>query len=470
MERLKELKSATSNSADLIINELVINGVNSAIVTCDGLCSPLIIIDSFYQPLTEINIEKKSPQDLKNHIMQNLMFSTDRIEVKRFDDVYRLLYSGFAVLIIEGVEECLAFGIQGYPARSISEPSGEGNIMDAKDGFVESARVNMSLIRRRMKSPLLKFELMQIGEKSQTDVFLCYFTDKAPTDLVDSVKKTLQDIKLETVLASGYIRPFLEDSKFSLFDNVSTTERPDVLCAKVLEGRVAIIIDGTPFTIIVPRLITEIFQTMDDYNYRPYYALYIRLLKYFSALIAVFFPAVYVAAAVHHQQWFDEAFFRILNESKADAAFPITIEALIILFMYEIIREAGLRLPKLAHGAVSIVAGLILGQAAVDSGFMSIPMLTVCALSIISTGAIPELNQSATVVRPILVILGGMWGFLGVGLGFCLLLLNLLRTKTYGFHLTSPLYPLKPRAMKDVLTRKSFKKAQDENFTIDDVK
>jgi spore germination protein KA len=470
MERLKELKSKTSDSVDLIINEVQVNGLKCGIVTCDGMCSPLIIIDSFYKPLTEINIENKSAEALKNHIMQNLMFTTDRIMVKDFNDVYRLVYSGFAVLLIDGLEECLAFGIQGYPARSVSEPSGEGNIMDAKDGFVESARVNMSLIRRRIKSPLLKFEVMQIGEKSQTDVFLCYFTDKAPSELVESVKKTLQDIKLETVLASGYIRPFLEDSKLSLFDNVSTTERPDVLCAKILEGRVAVIIDGTPFTIIVPRLITEIFQTMDDYNYRPYYALYIRLLKYFSALIAVFLPAVYVAVAIYHQKWFDEAFFRILNESKENSAFPLTIEALVILFMYEIIREAGLRLPKLAHGAVSIVAGLILGQAAVDSGFMSIPMLTVCALSIISTGAVPELNQSATVVRPVLVIMGGVFGVLGVCLGFLLLLLNLMRTKTYGFHLTSPLYPFKPSAMKDTVTRKSFKKAQSDSFTIDELK
>jgi spore germination protein KA len=198
--------------------------------------------------------------------------------------------------------------------------------------------------------------------------------------------------------------------------------------------------------------------------------LYIRLLKYFSALIAVFLPAVYVAVAIYHQKWFDEAFFRILNESKENSAFPLTIEALVILFMYEIIREAGLRLPKLAHGAVSIVAGLILGQAAVDSGFMSIPMLTVCALSIISTGAVPELNQSATVVRPVLVIMGGVFGVLGVCLGFLLLLLNLMRTKTYGFHLTSPLYPFKPSAMKDTVTRKSFKKAQNDEFTISELK
>lgn len=280
------------------------------------------------------------------------------LPVYSYNELFRFIMSGFVVILIDGAPRGTACGIQGYPYRSISEPTAEVNERGSKEGFTEPIRTNMSLVRRRVKSPLLKFELFPVGKISRTDICLIYMTDRVSAKLLRDVRRKINSIDLDVILTAGYLQPFLTGRPWSLFSDVGTTERPDVLAAKVQEGRIAILIDGTPFALIVPYLFTENFQTLDDYAHSAFYASFIRIIRYFSFIISILLPGAYVAISTFHPELLPQALLFNIAAAEDTTPFPLGIEALIIHLLYEIMREAGLRLPRPVGHAVSIVGAL----------------------------------------------------------------------------------------------------------------
>lgn len=466
-EQLADIRHIAENSSDLLINPVTVGGVRCALVCIEGMLSTSISTELIIDPLTSIPAMADSAA-LFSHIQDKLLLSLDRTVARNYGDLFRLIHSGFAVLLAEGQTKALAFGVQGYDKRSINEPSGEANLLGAHEGFSEVVRTNMSLIRRRMKTPLLRFELSTLGRLSQTDVCLCYMTDRVPPQLLRRIKKSLSEIELDTILAPGYLLPFLQQKKGTVFDSVSTTERPDVLCAKLLEGRVAILIDGNPFALVIPKLFAESFQSLDDYNFKPFYATFIRWVKYAAFLLALLLPAVYTAICVHHPELLNSTLLMLLTEAEADEPLSLPLEAIGGLLMYEVIREAGLRLPKVVGGAVSIVGGLIIGDAAVNSGLISTPMLTMIAIAVTAGFVIPDLNSVVTVLRLLFILAGGLWGLFGIGLLGMAVLFQLCNTETFGFPATAPVSPLYVRGMRDVAFREGFRKMQWGNFTVEE--
>ncbi len=466
-ENIAHIQHISQKSSDVLINHTVVGGISCALLCCEGMLSTSTITELILHPLTWIP-EMADSDVLFDHIQNRMLLSVDRPIAHNYGELFRLLNSGFAILIAEGQTKALAFGVQGYTARSVDEPSGEANVLGSHDGFVEVVRSNMSLLRRRMKSPLFKMELSVMGSVSQTDICLCYMYDRVSPQLLRDVKKALASTELETILSTGYLQPFLENRKGNLFDCVSLTERPDVLCSKLLEGRIGILIDGTPFALVVPKLFVESFQALDDYNFKPYYATFIRWLKYGAFLMSILLPALYIAVSVHHPELLNSTLLLILTQAEAQAPLSLAAEAVGILLIYEVIREAGLRLPKAVGGAVSIVGGLIIGDAAVTSGLISTPILTMAALSVIAGYVVPDLNQAVTILRLLFIFAGSLWGLFGIGLLGTAVLFNICATENHGYSLTAPLSPLYPRAMRDVLTRVSFRKMQSGNFTVEE--
>ncbi len=466
-EAMAFVRQIAGNSSDLLINPITIGGIPCAVCGCEGMFSTTIMTSLIIEPLTKIP-RQSSCNALFSHIQDNLLLSMDRPIARNYGDFFRLLHSGFVILLAEGQNKALAFGVQGYEKRSISEPSGEENILGAQEGFVETIRTNLSLLRRRMKTPLLRFEISQMGSLSRTDICLCYLSDRVPPQLLHQIKKELESSELETVLSTGYLQAFLEKCRGSMFDSVSLTQRPDVLCSKLLEGRVALFIDGTPFVIVIPKLFIENFQTLDDYNYKPFYAAFSRWIKYLAFLLAILLPAFYIAVSMHHPELLNSTLLLILTDAESGAPLSLPVESIFVLLMYEIIREAGLRLPKAVGGAVSIVSGLIIGDAAVSSGLISTPMLTMVAISVIAGFVTPDLNAQITILRILFIITGGLWGLFGIGLLGMMLLYNLAATENFGFPATVPLAPFVARSMRDVATRVNFRRMQSGNFTVEE--
>ncbi len=469
MENMVKVRALSQNSTDLLERQIEVSGVPVAILMCEGMVNLQLFTQILVRPLTELSLENADGEAVARWVSRQTVLSGDQKEFFTYDELFSFLMAGFVVLLIDGVDRGIACGMQGYSFRSVSEPSTEMNITGSREGFVEPIRVNQTMIRRRLRSPSLKFEMYPIGEKSRTDICLVYLTDTADPRMVEEVKRRLGKLSSDILLSQGYLRPYLEGQPLSPFSSVGTTERPDTLCAKINEGRIGILVDGTPFALVVPYLFEEHFQSMDDYSYRPYYGSFIRLLKYFAFLLSIFLPGGYVAITSFSPEMLPDSLLFNIAASEQQTPFSMMTEALVIHLIYEIMREAGLRLPRPVGHAVSIIGALVIGDAAVKAGIIGSSMVMVVALTALSSFVVPSLYEPAAILKFVFILVGGTWGLFGISVGFVLLLTNLCALESLGVPVMAPLSPCAPADLRDGLWRTGWKKLGSFRLRIQDL-
>ena len=469
MENMFKVRALSQNSTDLLERQIEVSGVPVAILMCEGMVNLQLFTQILVRPLTELSLENADGEAVARWVSRETVLSGDQKEFFTYDELFSFLMAGFVVLLIDGVDRGIACGMQGYSFRSVSEPSTEMNITGSREGFVEPIRVNQTMIRRRLRSPSLKFEMYPIGEKSRTDICLVYLTDTADPRMVEEVKRRLGKLSSDILLSQGYLRPYLEGQPLSPFSSVGTTERPDTLCAKINEGRIGILVDGTPFALVVPYLFEEHFQSMDDYSYRPYYGSFIRLLKYFAFLLSIFLPGGYVAITSFSPEMLPDSLLFNIAASEQQTPFSMMTEALVIHLIYEIMREAGLRLPRPVGHAVSIIGALVIGDAAVKAGIIGSSMVMVVALTALSSFVVPSLYEPAAILKFVFILVGGTWGLFGISVGFVLLLTNLCALESLGVPVMAPLSPCAPADLRDGLWRTGWKKLGSFRLRIQDL-
>lgn len=469
MENMVKVRALSQNSTDLLERQIEVSGVPVAILMCEGMVNLQLFTQILVRPLTELSLENADGEAVARWVSRETVLSGDQKEFFTYDELFSFLMAGFVVLLIDGVDRGIACGMQGYSFRSVSEPSTEMNITGSREGFVEPIRVNQTMIRRRLRSPSLKFEMYPIGEKSRTDICLVYLTDTADPRMVEEVKRRLGKLSSDILLSQGYLRPYLEGQPLSPFSSVGTTERPDTLCAKINEGRIGILVDGTPFALVVPYLFEEHFQSMDDYSYRPYYGSFIRLLKYFAFLLSIFLPGGYVAITSFSPEMLPDSLLFNIAASEQQMPFSMMTEALVIHLIYEIMREAGLRLPRPVGHAVSIIGALVIGDAAVKAGIIGSSMVMVVALTALSSFDVPSLYEPAAILKFVFILVGGTWGLFGISVGFVLLLTNLCALESLGVPVMAPLSPCAPADLRDGLWRTGWKKLGSFRLRIQDL-
>ena len=469
-ETLVSIRTRFQNSSDLLVRELPLGGVKTALVMAEGLISQQTLSEVLLEPLLSHRFSRSAgTEEVRDFVENKSILAADMLPVYSYNELFRFIMSGFVVILIDGAPRGTACGIQGYPYRSISEPTAEVNERGSKEGFTEPIRTNMSLVRRRVKSPLLKFELFPVGKISRTDICLIYMTDRVSAKLLREVRRKINSIDLDVILTAGYLQPFLTGRPWSLFSDVGTTERPDVLAAKVQEGRIAILVDGTPFALIVPYLFTENFQTLDDYAHSAFYASFIRIIRYFSFIISILLPGAYVAISTFHPELLPQALLFNIAAAEDTTPFPLGIEALIIHLLYEIMREAGLRLPRPVGHAVSIVGALVIGDAAVTAGLIGAPMIMIVATTAIASFVVPSLYEPVSVLRFAYILVGMMLGLYGITLLSLLLLINICTLQNFGQPYTAPVAPFSSGAMRDTFIRLSFRTLQKHTATLQEL-
>lgn len=453
-ENLEYFKREFNDTADLSIKYIDICDVKSAIITISGMISKDTFTQSVMNPIINSKIKGNTPREKYEYIRDNIVIACDQLQVSTFEEAFNAVMSGFALFAMDGCDCMISLGVQGFPFRSVSEPSSEIMQRGSREGFVEPVTVNTTLIRRRLKSPNLKFENMQIGSESKTMVCLCYLVDKVSSSVLNEIKKRLKNIDLEMVMDSGYILPYLDDQgDFSLFSGVGMTERPDTVCGKISEGRVAVLIDGTPNVLIVPYLFVEYFQHLDDYSMHPYFATFTRWLKYFAFFLSTLLPGLYVGISTFNPEILPGPIFNKIALAVGTTPFSLMFETILIHLIYEIMREAGLRIPRPLGHAVSIVGALVIGETAVSSGLIGAPTLMVVALTAISSYVIPNLYEPISILKFVFIITGGLLGIWGIMIVFTAVLINICSKNTYGVPFTSPISPFNIFAMRDVLVR-----------------
>lgn len=469
LENMVKVRKLFGNSSDLVDRQIMVSGIPVALLLCEGMVSSQFYSQFIVQPFTHLKLEQSTPQRLSEWIRTQSILAAEQKEFRTFGELFKFMMSGFVIILIDGVDYGTACGLQGYQYRSVSEPSGETNLRGSREGFVEPIRINQALIRRRIQSPTLRFELFPVGEKSRTDISLVYLSDAVSPELLREIKYRVSKLTPDIILSSGYLQPFLENRPLSLFSGIHVTQRPDTLCAKINEGRVGILVDGTPFALIIPYLFNEHFQSMDDYAMRPYYATFIRLLKYFAFAISILLPGLYVAAVTFHPEMLPRSLLYNIAAAEETTPFPLVLEALIIHLIYEIMREAGLRLPNGIGHAVGIVGGLVIGDAAVTSGLIGAPMVMVVALTAISSFVVPSLYESVAVLKFLFIIIGGSLGFFGIFLGIALVMGSICAVNTFGMPYSAPVSPFSLAAMRDVVLRVGWRKLGKKVLRVQDL-
>ena len=466
-DNLNAIKSLTGNSSDVIIKTAMVCQNNIAVLTCEGMTSTNTLAELVYSKLHTLANNDFLPPDLFiNALFDVYLTAAEQIEILDFDDLILKLQSGFAIILANGTSRAIAIGIQGYKSRGIDEPSSELNVRGSREGFVEVIRTNMSLIRRRVKSPTLVFEMSQIGSRSNTDICVCYISDKVSPKLLRDVKKRLSSIRLNTILESGYIQPYLEGKGGWFFSECTTCERPDVFAAKLYEGRVGILVDGTPFALVVPHLFIESFQTLDDYTQTPFYAFFIRTVRLAAYFITLFLPGAYVAIASYHPEMLPSPLILNLASAEQTAPFSLMVECLFIHFMYEILREAGIRLPRPIGHAIGVVGGLVIGDITVSAGLVGAPMVLVVALSGLCSFVVPTMYEKIVILRFIYILAGGFFGLYGLLLAAGAVVIKMCSLSTYGIPYMSPISPFSPKALRDMFVRSGWKKMAYSDVTL----
>lgn len=459
-KNIEELTNILGTSADIVLREFVL-GQNKDLKACllfiDGLVNKTIINDQIIKPLMyDINLvstrETSKKQNLSN-IKSTLLAVGDVKQQDSILDIVAALLSGDTVLLLNGSQEALLIDTKGWASRAISEPGTEKTIRGPREGFVETLRFNTALLRRKIKNPNFTLEQMLIGEQTHTYIALAYVKGITNPELVEEVKRRLKRIKIDGILESGYIEQLIEDAPSSPFATVGNTEKPDVVAARLLEGRVAILVDGSPSVLTVPRLFVEGFQSAEDYYSRPYYASIVRMVRWMAFFISLLAPATYVALETYHQEFIPTSLLLTMAAAASGTPFPAVLETLGMGLVFEILREGGIRLPSPIGSAISIVGALVIGDAAISAGLVGAPVVIVVAITGISSFLVVPYTAALFILRSILTILAGVLGAFGVIIGLLAILVHLAALRSFGAPYLSPLLPFTLQDQKDAFIR-----------------
>ncbi|SMQ76055.1 spore germination protein KA [Bacillus sp. OV166] len=453
-ENISRIKEEVGNSTDINVREFKIGAYKGALVYVDGLASVIAIADYILETVMETEVPDV-PVDIFQFMLDKTMALGSVKTIENWNQVYDSLFSGDTVIFLQGCNKAISGETKGWERRAISEPTTQLSIRGPKDSFTETLRTNTALIRRRIKSPNLRVDSMKIGAVSQSDIAIMYMKGIANEKIVGEVKERLNRIDIDSVLGSGYIEQLIEDQTWTTFPTTYHSERPDVVTSHLLEGRIAIVVDGTPFVVTVPAIFIQFFQAPDDYYSRFDISTGIRLLRILAFLIAVIGPSVYIAATTFHQEMIPTTMAIAIASQRENVPFPAFVEALIMEVTFEILREAGLRLPRAVGQAVSIVGALVIGQAAVQAGFVSPVMVIVVSITAIANFSTPVFAMAiaARLVRFVLMGLAAILGFYGIMLGIMFMSIHLCSLRSFGIPYMMPLAPFNIHNQQDAFVR-----------------
>ncbi|MEK3835325.1 MULTISPECIES: spore germination protein [unclassified Paenibacillus] len=469
-QSLLHIQTELGGSPDLQIRRIQIGGerrLEAAAVHLSGLADPAavneFVLGSLLNHTEELFLDRTDggadsrgeEASLPQQILSRAMETGDAELQENWKEIMLAILSGDTAILLEGCRSAILCGTRGGEQRAVSEPSSQLVVRGPKDGFVESVATNISLIRRRIKSAKLRLEVLKIGSETHTHVALMYMKGIAGEDLIREARDRLNKIVINEILESGNIEELIQDKTFTPFPTIYNSERPDVAAGNLLEGRVVIIVDGTPFVLILPAVFTQFFQSAEDYSQRFDISILMRLVRYLSFLVLILGPSVYLALTTYHYEMIPTTLLINLLSQRENVPFPAFVELLLMELAFEILREAGVRMPRAIGQTVSVVGALILGTAVVEAGIITPIMVIVVALTGIASFALPAYNMAIAgrIIRFAFLIMASIFGFYGITLGLILLVAHMSSLRSFGVPYLFPFVPLSIKGHKDTLFR-----------------
>lgn len=419
------------------------------------------LIDESVMNSLMIKIRQVSPtqEELQDSIYNALKYggitTADFKEVNDMTSCVNEILGGNTLLMIDGFDKALIISTKGFPRRSVSTADTEVVVQGSKEAFTETFRVNTVLIRRRLKDPNLKLKQMSVGKRSRTDIGLMYIKDIARDELLDEVQKRISQIDIDAILDSSYVEQFIEDDWLSPFPQMQMTERPDKVASALLEGRIAIVVDNSPFVILVPTVLTSFYQSSEDYYQRWEIMSFIRILRYIAGFFAICLPGLYIAISVYHPSMIPMELIFKMSEARQTVPIPAVVEVLLMELAFETLREAGIRLPASIGSTLGIVGGIIIGQSAVEAGIVSPLVVIIISLTGICSFAIPttSLVSGYRIVKYFVIIMSAILGLFGFWVALIVCLIHLCTLKSFGIPYLYPFVSTQFNDLKDTVIK-----------------
>ncbi len=450
-ERVKAIKSSLHDSSDIVIKKIS-SGKNAIFVMyIDGLIEQEELNLNVLGPLYKFKSFKTCGlEEIKTKIV-----NYSNAEILEGEDIENNLLRGYALLFINNDDRALGFNVIHYDGRSVTEPPTSAVINGPREGFVENIKINVSLIRKRLVCKHLKIEDMTVGNRTQTAVKIMYLDDVVDKKIVKEVKDKISKIDIDGILDSYYIGTFLEDKPNSIFRQVGNCEKPDIATSKILEGRVVILVDGSPIALTVPLIAFEDFQSSNDYYSEPHKASTLRVLRIIALIMSIYLPGMYIALRLYHYKVLPLKFLITVVNSTQNLPFNPFLEILFIIVLFDVLFEASLRMPKYLGIAVSIVGALILGDTAVQAGLVSHPGVMIVAMSGITIYILPNQSAQVSLLRFIFALVGGVLGLHGLILASMFLFGYLANFDSYNTPYLAPLAPYINNDQKDFIFKEN---------------
>ena len=450
-ENAEMVKYAFTESSDLIYYGIKTRfHAEVLLVYIEEIINTEVLNRDIIRPMVEGDDKAISvtAEGLRNH-----MPITDVKKASDLSEVAKYLVLGKTIMFIKGLTESLVLPTEKWEKRSLSEPESEVSSKGPRVGFIEDFKQNKALLRKRIMNNDLVFDDLVLGRQTKTLVSVGYVKGIVNTQILCEVKRRLNEIDIDEVLDASYIQEMIKDAPLSPFNTVGYTERPESVASKLLEGRICIICNGSPLVLTVPYLFLENFQTSEDYNNHFFVASFVRLIRIMCFILTVFTPGIYLALVAFHQEMIPAPLLISFIASRSGVPFPSYMEVIIMLFVFDLIRESGLRLPRALGQTVSIVGALVLGQAAVDAKFVSAPVVIIVAVTAIASFVFFRINGAVIMYRMFILILGAILGRYGVIFGAIILLLQMMSIRSFGIMYMSYLGTFRQQEYKDTIIR-----------------
>lgn len=452
--------------SDLVYRQFTVGGRQerqAAVFYFDGMTSSKVVHDNILQPLLLdaelVQYDAENDQNLKNYfsyVKQHLLPAGEITIIDDLEQGSQAMMNGDVLLLLDGCRQAFVIDAKGFPHRSVDSSQNEMVLRGPQEAFTEALRVNTALIRRRLRTNQLKFEEKTLGRFTQTQISIVYLEGVANDNIIAEVHRRLDNLKdVDSILDASCIEQYIEDAPFSIFPQMQYTERPDKVAASLLEGRIALIVDGSPEVLLLPLMFVQLLQSPEDYYNRIAPGTFMRWIRYMGLLIAITFPSLYVAITSYHPEMLPLNLLLSIAAAREGVPFPAFVEALIMELAFELLREASIRLPGAIGNTIGIVGALVIGDAAVSAHLVAPQMVIVVAITAIGSFTVPSMEASYPIrlLRFPLMLLAAAFGLYGVMLGLLAILVYLVHLRSFGFPYLEPLAPLKLNELRDVFLR-----------------
>lgn len=460
--KVEKIKKSFKNNEGLKVRNFYAFDKEFALLYLQSFADFDVISKDILKPILESNLnydefknktiitnEESTKDDFVNFLAKRVLSSSEIEITNKQEDYIEKLTRGEKVLLISGCENAIIVNTKKLEKRAIIEPPNNNVVRGPREGFIEDINSNINLIRKRLVTNDLKIENLEIGKFTKTKVAILYLTKVADRKIVKKIKQRLQNIDIDGIIDSYYLVDFLEEYPTSIFKQVGFAEKPDIVTAKMLEGRVAIIVDGSPIVLTLPFILLEDLQSGGDYYEENNNVTFVRIIRFFGLFIAITMPGIYIALQLYHYKALPLKFLVTIINSSQNIPMPPAIEVLFVFFMFEILYEASVRTPKSLGSSFNIIGALILGDTAVKSNLASAPTIMIVALSSIAIYLIPEGTTVMRLLRLGLTLMATMIGIVGVCVGILFIVAYLCDFDSYGADYMTPIAPYHGSDFKD---------------------